>query len=1128
MMESEDQPDEAVVLRPKKQQQADADKVDQELLATPSLEPPLRDSAPCHKSIRGSPTKTRPCSQIATKNTRKRMEDRHVILHDLKAYLPSNMQSKIGSDEHVSYYAVFDGHAGTDAAAYAAANLHELLVGSDAYPDNPVQAFSDAFIRCDDMFVASSKKSGSTAVCVLVIGERLYTAWLGDSQATLVRAGVPLKIIDPHKPNREDERARIEALGGSILHWGTWRVNGQLAVSRAIGDGEYKPYITAEPDVTTVALQPSDEFLIVACDGLWDTVTPEEATEIVYNHLEEKQMLEDFELLQDIGARLAEVAKEKGSGDNITIIVVFLRPVREVLATRLARAAVALPADIGGITSTSAYVLSPGSGRDSIEPPKDDTDSPSPNISFNCNQEGGAVFSPDPFGQQGMNGFDLSKENFDNTIDDKRFSNDSNGRGSNETKDNGHVLGSDPQNDEIFKEQSIAKVEDLFKMLDREDSSPPPEVDDDRPLEEILTIAREQQGEEAEDVEDDDSSEDEILEHRNGAVGGELGGNSQLEEVLQAQTPTLPSGFLEPVMEPCQQVRVVETGPEECGTIVPPAQELPSHQQPVLETVDPMTCSTVQEEAEQDGQINGAAELVSFEAKEEVGSNGFMLKTPGQENQQLSQFSPNGLNRQTATSQLLSEEEEGREERETSVDTGEDVNSQESTAGAAAGLTVPDLEVTPATPTRPRSPEQVEPLEASALPELTTTPASPSKQPTMIKTPGAPKTSPKTKKCTPIKPAAGTKPTSAKVVPVSSAATNKTGPSISAARNLDAKTPKTAQSQLSKKVPINKPESTLPKGGVVKENGSAKAKPMESKRNLGAISKISKPASNEQTENKVKPNPSVSKTKSIAESKPLTERKSSSVAERKPSTSSRPASGVNSKVASKTPISTAALVKVKGPEGKNEPSKRPTSGISKKPAVTGPARAPSSASSTSSAARVPRPASSTTSSTASSTSSRVKTASVHSRPATAPTVSQEKPTLSTTKTGAPGGKTFSAGSGRAASTVLRAQNSTIATKPSAAAERVAAARAAAKALKPNASKVKLAGASKKMKDTPMSSSDKINGAAVEITAADNNEEKENSNGGGANCESEAADRAAGLQEIGPNHVLSEIENSSEC
>ena len=78
---------------------------------------------------------------------------------------------------------------GTDAAAYAAANLHELLVDSDAYPDNPVQAFSDAFIRCDEKFVASSKKSGSTAVCVLVMGEKLYTAWLGDSQATLGQCG---------------------------------------------------------------------------------------------------------------------------------------------------------------------------------------------------------------------------------------------------------------------------------------------------------------------------------------------------------------------------------------------------------------------------------------------------------------------------------------------------------------------------------------------------------------------------------------------------------------------------------------------------------------------------------------------------------------------------------------------------------------------------------------------------------------------------------------------------------------------------------------------------------------------------------------------------------------------------
>ena len=76
-----------------------------------SLEPPLRDSAPSQSAILGSPSKTRPSSVIATKNTRKRIEDRHVVLHDLKAYLPSTLQAKVNSEEHVSYYAVFDGHA---------------------------------------------------------------------------------------------------------------------------------------------------------------------------------------------------------------------------------------------------------------------------------------------------------------------------------------------------------------------------------------------------------------------------------------------------------------------------------------------------------------------------------------------------------------------------------------------------------------------------------------------------------------------------------------------------------------------------------------------------------------------------------------------------------------------------------------------------------------------------------------------------------------------------------------------------------------------------------------------------------------------------------------------------------
>ena len=139
--------------------------------------------------------------------------------------------------------------------------------------------------------------------------------------------------MDPHKPDRPDEKARVEGLGGTVILWGTWRVNGQLAVSRAIGDGDYKPFVISQADVTTIVRNGSEDFLIVACDGLWDTVTPELATEIVFQHLRENQT--NGGDLENLSAKLATVAKEKGSADNITIIVVLLKTVQELVTPPL-------------------------------------------------------------------------------------------------------------------------------------------------------------------------------------------------------------------------------------------------------------------------------------------------------------------------------------------------------------------------------------------------------------------------------------------------------------------------------------------------------------------------------------------------------------------------------------------------------------------------------------------------------------------------------------------------------------------------------------------------------------------------------------------------------------------------
>ncbi len=81
--------------------------------------------------------------------------------------------------------------------------------------------------------------------------------------------------------NREDEERRIRALGGRVLFWGRWRVEGVLAVSRAIGDVNLKPFVTCEPDFVTRKIQEQDMFLVLASDGLWDVMSNEDVANFV-------------------------------------------------------------------------------------------------------------------------------------------------------------------------------------------------------------------------------------------------------------------------------------------------------------------------------------------------------------------------------------------------------------------------------------------------------------------------------------------------------------------------------------------------------------------------------------------------------------------------------------------------------------------------------------------------------------------------------------------------------------------------------------------------------------------------------------------------------------------------------
>ena len=108
-------------------------------------------------------------------------------------------------------------------------------------------------------------------------GTTLTVANAGDSRALLVKAdGSVTSLSNDHKPDRLDERERISRLGGTVVHWGVWRVEGILATSRSIGDRLLKDFIIPDPETTKRIVGPDDAYVVIATDGLWDVMRNEE------------------------------------------------------------------------------------------------------------------------------------------------------------------------------------------------------------------------------------------------------------------------------------------------------------------------------------------------------------------------------------------------------------------------------------------------------------------------------------------------------------------------------------------------------------------------------------------------------------------------------------------------------------------------------------------------------------------------------------------------------------------------------------------------------------------------------------------------------------------------------------
>lgn len=123
------------------------------------------------------------------------------------------------------------------AAQFCKDVLLKYAVKDPEFVDDPSKALKNAFFKTDSEFSEGSKSTvltdGTTAVVAAIHGQRIYVANAGDSRCIVVQRGGRAKPMSiDHKPNREDEEKRIVQLGGKVVHWGRWRVQGVLAVSR--------------------------------------------------------------------------------------------------------------------------------------------------------------------------------------------------------------------------------------------------------------------------------------------------------------------------------------------------------------------------------------------------------------------------------------------------------------------------------------------------------------------------------------------------------------------------------------------------------------------------------------------------------------------------------------------------------------------------------------------------------------------------------------------------------------------------------------------------------------------------------------------------------------------------------
>lgn len=288
---------------------------------------------------------------ISLQGKRESNEDKHTVI--------LNMNGKNPRIKNVNYLAVFDGHGGYEVSHFIENNIKKYFLAKNVkYPltrdyvnnvsnrlqnelkrtpplesnlnynssSNVMSSSSKNMDRSDRSDRSIAEHCGTTYLIVIFFKHNNETymniANAGDCRCVICRDNLAIPLTKDHKPHWPEERERIQQIGGRIKWDGyDWRIN-NLSVSRSFGDIDSTPEVTHLCDLFRYKLTKNDKFIIIACDGLWDVVTNSEAVNYVIDNCKINNGQHNT---TNIAKKLAKYAINKGSTDNVTVLIGFFK-----------------------------------------------------------------------------------------------------------------------------------------------------------------------------------------------------------------------------------------------------------------------------------------------------------------------------------------------------------------------------------------------------------------------------------------------------------------------------------------------------------------------------------------------------------------------------------------------------------------------------------------------------------------------------------------------------------------------------------------------------------------------------------------------------------------------------------